>query len=259
MTTSVTLENLLTKTSALPLHVQLKEEIIRNVRNGKFTADCPIPSERELCDAYDVSRTTVRKAIADLTHDGWLYVVSGKGTFVAAQPLKQEIEPLVGFTQDLERQGFTVKSQVLAFLRLDADDDLSQILKVRLGSAIIKLSRLRSIADNPIAIQTVFIPEHLCPGILSFNFSVSSLYETLRKEYGLQLTSGNTRIEAGLADEFERQALSLSDPSAVLRTEQVTLLEEDTPIELCRSSFHVSYFSLHVPGGKANFAGVKTP
>jgi GntR family transcriptional regulator len=247
----------LARSGALPLHVQLKDEIIRNVRSGRFPSGSPILSERELCDAYDVSRTTVRKTIADLTHEGWLYAVSGKGTFVAGQPLKQQIEPLVGFSQDLRRQGLAVTTRILCFGRIEADDALAPILNVRPGSAIIRLSRLRGVADSPIAIQTVFIPEHQCPGILGFDLAANGLYDILKNEYALQLTSGHTTIEAGLADADERLHLMLPDPAPILRTEQVTLLDDGSVIELCRSSFHGSHFALHVPGGKANIAGVK--
>jgi GntR family transcriptional regulator len=247
----------LDKNSALPLHGQLKEAIIANVRNGRFATDAPIPSERDLCDYYDVSRTTVRKAIADLTHEGWLYVVTGKGTFVASRPLKQKIEALVGFNQAVGRQGLSVVTRVLAFSRIEADDALVRLLKVRPGSAIIRLARVRCIGDDPIAIQTAFIPEHLCPGILSLDFSVRSLYDVLRTDYNHTLASGHTAIEAGLADDLERQHLGLADPSAILRTEQITLLDDETPIELCRSSFHVAYFSLHVPSDKASLSSMK--
>jgi GntR family transcriptional regulator len=247
----------LARSSAQPLHAQLKEDILRNLRSGKLPSDSPIPSERELCEKYDISRTTVRKAIADLTHEGWLYVVSGKGTFVSGQPLKQDIEPLVGFSQDLERQGVLVVTEILSFQRMDADDELSHLLNVRPGSAIINLSRLRSIASSPIAVQTVFMPEHLCPGILGFDFAAQSLYDILRCEYGLRLTSGSTTIEASLADKDERNYLRLPEPSPVLRTQQITLLDDGTVMELCRSSFHGLHFALQVPGGKANFAGVK--
>ncbi|QMW24434.1 GntR family transcriptional regulator [Sandaracinobacteroides saxicola] len=240
----------------LPLHVRLKDEIIRGVRSGRFQAGSPILSERELCEHYAVSRTTVRKAIADLVHAGWLYSVSGKGTFVASPPLKQEIEPLVGFSADLRRQGLSVETRVLTFQRIDADDDLARLLDVRAGSAIVQLSRLRRVAGSPMAVQTVFIPEHRCPGILGFDLAARSLYDILRQDYDLRLTSGTTSIEAGLADGCERDHLELPDPSPVLRTQQVTLLDDGSTIELCRSSFHGRHFSLHMSGAQARVAAI---
>jgi GntR family transcriptional regulator len=248
----------LSKTSGRPLHFQLKDAIIRDIGNGRYGADSAILSERELCVEYAVSRTTVRKAIADLMHEGWLYVVSGKGSFVANRTLTQDIEPLVGFTQAIERQGLVAATKILRFHRCDADDELAALMGVRPGSALIELVRLRIVTEKPVAVQTVFLPEHLCPGILGFDFNVRSLYDVFRSDYGLELVSGHTKIDAALADDVEKSWLALPEPAAILRSEQITKLADNRIIELCRSSFVAGVFSLQLRGGQAGIVELNT-
>ncbi len=66
-----------------PKYVQLKEYIKEFIHNGHLKQDDKVFSEYELTEQFGVSRHTVRKAISDLTNEGWLYTVQGKGTFVA--------------------------------------------------------------------------------------------------------------------------------------------------------------------------------
>jgi GntR family transcriptional regulator len=227
-----------------PLHLRLKSEIMDQVAGGIWPKHSPIASERELCKRYNVSRTTARRAIIDLVHEGLLYTVLGKGTFVAEPSLRQELKPLVGFTQDLNLQGIDIKSEVVEFRRIEADEELGGRFGVRVQSPIIILVRVRRAAGEPIALQRSYLPEHLCPGLLGFDLSEASLFQTLREEYKLVLSEASTAIKSGLATEAERKLLSLPDPSAVLRTFQTTCVKGGQVIEWCESVFHGDHFEL---------------
>lgn len=72
-----------TKNSSVPLYKQLKEIIQEQIESGQKKPGDNIPSEKELCNIYNISQITARKAIFELVNDGALYRVPGKGTFVA--------------------------------------------------------------------------------------------------------------------------------------------------------------------------------
>ncbi|MFZ7134640.1 MAG: GntR family transcriptional regulator [Eubacteriales bacterium] len=57
-------------------------DIKKMIDNGEIKPGDKISSEPQLCDKYDLCRTTVRKAIAHLSHEGYIYTISGKGNFV---------------------------------------------------------------------------------------------------------------------------------------------------------------------------------
>lgn len=230
--------------AAEPLHQQLKAIILKSIGSGEWPPHSQIASERELCERYNVSRTTTRKVLSDLIHDGVVYTVSGKGTFVSEHRLRQELKPLVGFTQDLRDQGVEVNSQVNVFERIEADESLAAHLKIRPFAAVIKLRRCRFAGEQPLAIQTTYLPEHLCPGLLRYDFSTQSLFETLRQDYGLELLEGATVIKPGLAESWEAEMLDVVSPAAVLRTFQTTFLEDGQVIEYCVSAFHGELFEL---------------
>lgn len=229
-----------------PLHQQLRAIILSAIGSGEWPPHSQIASERELCERYGISRTTTRKVLSDLVHEGAVYTISGKGTFVADKRLRQELQPLVGFTQDLRDQGVVIVSQVHAFERIEAEDGMAAKLGIRPGAAVVRLQRTRHAGEQPLALQTTFLPEHLCPGILRHDFSRASLFETLRAEFGLVLREGTTVIKPGLASAEEAARLGLGTPAAVLRTFQTTFLADGQAIEYCETAFHGEAFELTV-------------
>ena len=73
----------LNNTIATPLYKQLEEKLQKEIETGERPAGSRLPTENELSETYNVSRVTVRKALAGLSELGYLYRKSGKGTFVA--------------------------------------------------------------------------------------------------------------------------------------------------------------------------------
>ena len=86
----------LDKTVPVPLYFQLKALILEEIRSGKYETDSLIPTEKELSEQFDISRTTVRQAVTELVQEGWLYRVKSKGTFIAPKKMTQD------FLQKLE-------------------------------------------------------------------------------------------------------------------------------------------------------------
>ncbi|MDO5734558.1 MAG: GntR family transcriptional regulator [Eubacteriales bacterium] len=81
----------LNRHSSIPLYAQLREMIVERIDEGMYKEGEQIPSELQLCKELDLSRPTVRQAIADLVGDGVLEIRKGKGTFVAQEPERLEI------------------------------------------------------------------------------------------------------------------------------------------------------------------------
>lgn len=227
-----------------PLYHQLKNVLLSKVRSGEWKLHSQIMSERELCDTYDVSRSTTRRAITDLVHEGWLYTVAGKGTYINDPPLQQALKSLTSFSEDLNARAIEVTSEVLNAERLEATADIADKLELKVYAPIIHLNRVRYAAGVPMAVQSAYLPEHLCPGLLRFDFSKASLYKVLRTQFDLILTQGHTSISAQLATKGQCTLLNLPDPSAVLTTFAVNHLQDGTPIEYCESVFHGKLYQL---------------
>jgi GntR family transcriptional regulator len=237
---------MLNKASSIPLHVQLANLLREQVVRHQLRPNDRLPSERELCQQYGISRITVRQALSELAKAGLVYSSIGKGTYVAEAAFQEEFQPLSSFTHDLERRGMRAASQVLEASLLPADDHWSEIFFIPRGAEVVRLHRLRLTGDAPIAIQLTHLPHHLCPHLLEYDFSSCSLYEVLRNVYKLHLARSETVIEAALASSRQAELLRLPQPTAVLISQQTTLLDNGIVIEMTRSIFNSERYKLHM-------------
>jgi GntR family transcriptional regulator len=235
---------MISKESVIPLHIQLADLIREQVHRKELAPNDRLPSERELCEKYTISRITVRKALNTLTQEGLVRSYAGKGSFIAQPPLSEELRPLSSFTQDLERRGLRASSRLLETAILQADEGIAARLMIPHGSEVVRLSRLRLADGQPIAIQLTYLPHYLCPGLLNTDFSDRSLYWILREHYHLRLAHSDTVIRAALAQANEAALLQIKRPAAVLISEQTTYLDNHAIIEITRSVFHAERYSL---------------
>ena len=116
----------LDKTTPVPLYFQLKELIMAEIKNGTYPKDSVIPTEKELSEMFDISRTTVRQAIAELVQEGWLYRVKSKGTFVSQPKINQDfIQKLESYNDQIRRTGRTPRTEVLDFKVMKASQEVA--------------------------------------------------------------------------------------------------------------------------------------
>lgn len=221
----------------LPLYAQLKEDIIASIARGDLAPGDQLPSQRELCEQYEMSHMTVRRAINELLGEGVIYAIPGKGSYVAEQKQVAEAGPLIGFTEDMARRGMTASSRILTAEIVGASTVLGQVLDVELGTPLVHLRRLRLADREPMAIQTSYLPHTLCPGLLQHDLEQGSLFEVLRSVYELRLVESAVAVEAALANEEQADLLGLKLPTALLITEQLTYLDTGQAIEFVRSAY----------------------
>lgn len=221
-----------------PLYIQIAEFLEKQIRSGAYPLGTRLPSERELAEQYSLSRMTARQALKELTRAGFAESVVGKGTFVSQPKIDQQLRELTSFSEDMRMRGLRPTSRVLLAEETAADDTVADALRLLPGQKIIVLSRVRSADDRPVVIETGYLNQQLCPGILDkHDFSHESLYDVLRLNYGIRLVWATQGIEARLPSKFERETLEISANEPVLALTRVTYNEEDVPIEYVVSAY----------------------
>ena len=68
---------------AKPIYEQIKEGLRRLVVSGALAAGEKLPSVREMASQLAINPNTIQRAYRELENEGYIYTVSGKGTFVA--------------------------------------------------------------------------------------------------------------------------------------------------------------------------------
>ncbi|MDX9864072.1 MAG: GntR family transcriptional regulator [Anaerolineaceae bacterium] len=215
-----------------PFYLQLKGFLQRRIDEGVWTPNEMLPSESQLCAAYDISRTVVRQALREMEYEGQIYRRKGKGTFVAEPKILESLaQRLTGFHQDMAEQGLSIGDDVLFLGVVPADGKVAGFLKLDPGVDVIKLRRLRHVEGAPIALVTTYLPASLCGKVLEADFRNQSLYVFLERECGLVIDHGRRMIEAVAANEEEAGLMQVRRGAPMVLLDSISYLEDGLPVE----------------------------
>lgn len=225
--------------SAVPYYFQLKRLLLDEMDAGRWAPGDQVPSEPSICDHFGVSRTTVRQALAELEREGRIRREKGRGTFVAEPRSTWLLQSTAGFFEEATRLGHTVRSQVLDRDVRPLPDWAASALDSEAGQDGLRLERVRSI-DGQVVMHVVnFLPIEYADAVQEADLETSSLYATLRKAYGLNVSGGRRVIDAVPADEQVAELLGIELGQPVLSVEASSWDDRMRPFECYRAS-HVS-------------------
>ena len=207
---------------SLPKYRQVEEDLRYRILSGQWKQGDQIPTEAELCLQYDVSRITIRRAIQNLAMEGYLYSLSGKGTFVGEWEAHAVESPMLrSFTNEMHDLGYRA---VTASVELDlahADARLAAVLDIAPGDRVVELRRVRAIQSGAIIAYSINSYPY------SHEFSADprdyfgSLYGYLQ-QFGIYFTSAREYLEATLPPVEVAQRLQLEPVEPVLKSVKVS-------------------------------------
>jgi GntR family transcriptional regulator len=204
-----------------------------------------LPSERVLAERYGLARMTVRKELDRLVAQGAVYRLQGRGTFVADLPIVQS-EALTSFSEDILARGMTPGARVLAQELVGADGELAGALERAPGSVVVRLHRLRLADGLPMAIEWAFLPAEDFPGLERAKLGDRSLYEHLRRRFGVTFGLAEQRVSAVVLPAADAALLESQpgDPAFLFR--RVTRRPSGRVIELARSLYRGDRYEIQI-------------
>ncbi len=202
-----------------------------------------IPSERQLCQDFGVSRPTVRAAIDELAREGYLVRRRGSGTFVSEPKIAQELT-MSSFSEEMRKRGMRPGSKTLSLDVKHAGAYLGRCLHVSPSERIVVATRLRLADDETMAIETLHVPEPLVPGLTRRDFDETSFYDLLTDRYGIEIVSGIQTIEPTVTNEEESEILGVPLHSPAFQFERTTRSETGTIVEFVRSIYRGDRYRL---------------
>jgi GntR family transcriptional regulator len=196
----------------------------------------PLPSERELADRFGLARMTVRGEIERLTAEGLLYRLHGRGTFVAEPRVAQAVT-FSSFSEDMRARGLEPGSIVRSQEATEADGFLARVLEVASGAALLRLERIRTADERPMAIELAFLPMERFAGVDGVDFTDASLFEVLAGRFGVRLRDADQRVVAVPIEDDDAVALEVDEGAPGLRFYTLARNEDGTPVYYATSLF----------------------
>lgn len=196
-----------------------------------------MPAERELCQQFQVSRVTLRRALGSLVDDGLLVSSHGRGWFVTGSPISEQPNTLESFSSMAESRGLRSSSIILASDVRPAALHEAEALGIAAGEQLFSLERVRLIEGIPTALEHSRIPLKHAPGLHDFDFATTSLYGTLEDRFGIVLSWADYSMTAVAASEREAELLETAKHEPLLVGEHRTYDVDNKPVELGRQMF----------------------
>jgi len=247
MSSSNSTQDTLDRNAGAPPWTQFRDVVRGKILQGELAVGAKLPTEAEFGEQYGISRIVVREALADLVRNGLIYKIRGQGAFVSARERDEDfVSTVLGFSDEMARKGRTVRTQVLMQeLRAPTAQEASSLVLTE-ADMVVALKRLRSVDGELQLLVETAVPADLAPGLHRARLENRSLYDVLRRQYGLRIVRAERWIDAVAPDAQTCELLGMASAEPLLRIESIAYGSNGRPLEYYRALHRCKSSRLHV-------------
>jgi DNA-binding GntR family transcriptional regulator len=217
----------------------VRDGLRRDLERGKLGVGSKLVNEQELASRFDVSRLTVREAVASLVSAGYIERRHGSGTYVVGLPrARHALDVTLSYTKMIVDAGMKPAIQVLSVETRPATSDEARDLGLDTGDDVRSLERLRTADDRPVIYSFDILPERSVAGVANKKFD-RSLYDVLKRA-DRQVVSAGAVLLPVTADKHLAAVLDVRVGSALQQITEIDYTRTGEPILLS--------LEWHVPG-----------
>lgn len=217
---------------------RIADELEQSIGQGSFKAGTKLPAETEIAERFGVNRHTVRRAISALAERGLVRAERGSGTYVEADRIAYPIRRRTRFSEIVGGAGHAVGGRLVASSIENASADIAKRLKLKPGTRVIRMERLRQADGIPIVASTTWLPADRFPDAARvYAMSSNSMTRMLANFSVRDFTRESTRVTAAVAEAAEAESLKLALGRPLLVVESVDADTGGVPILTTRSRF----------------------
>lgn len=233
--------------AAKPRYQQLKDLIITRISTGELRPRDRVPSENELVELMQVSRMTANRALRELTDEGYVERVAGRGTFVSDFRSQSHVLEVHNIADEIEHRGHVHTCTVLRQSLQHARGEIARALDVEQGTDVFHLLLVHSESGMPVQVEDRYVVADFAPECLEQDFSSSTPSAYLTSIAPLQEAEQSVRAAQPNAAVRQRLQMQDGEPSLVV---------------IRRTWAHgrpVTFTRLHHPGSRYELTGHYSP
>lgn len=224
-----------------PVYINIVEDIKQKINSGQLKPSDTVPSENALCKEYGASRMTVRKGLAILAKDGYIYSIPGKGSFVR----KPELNKYTIYYDEMNNSINTVdRSRLLEVNIIMPDEKLAGELQTTRNKNVIVIRRLFYTEGKPVAYDIKYLLYYKGMPIVEKEIERATFPEMVSGSMSAFALKKELTISAQMPDEEVKRYLNIYDELALLVVEQRIYNDENKPIGVGVTYFRGDYIKL---------------
>jgi GntR family transcriptional regulator len=217
-----------------PLYSIIASRAEARIRSGEWAPGTRLPPERDLCDQLDVSRATLRQALAELEERGLITRHQGRGTFVTRPRVQAPLSGFFSIREALSTHA-TVETRVVSQETIDASRQLASDLGILPGDPLLHLERLRLVDGEPFVLEVAWLPLERFPGLERADLAGRSLYAVLREDHGCLVAEAQETIEPVILTPHESALLGVPRHLPAILTRRITTDRSGEVVELSQA------------------------
>ncbi|MEU0536099.1 GntR family transcriptional regulator [Amycolatopsis tolypomycina] len=227
----------------VPRYYAVKVELLAVI--AELGEGAVLPTERELCDRFGVSRATVRQAVAELVLEGRLTRRQGSGTYIAAPKL---VQPLALASRPRVRPGRTV----ITLERRPAGRALAADLQVTSDAEVCHVERVLLAGEERVGLESTYLLASRFPDLLAVFDPERPLEGCLSERLGAVAHGAEERVETVLATPREALLIGTNPAVPMLLTHRIAWGQDGVPFERVRSLYRGDRLSFTTRLGRAD-------
>ena len=189
-----------------------------------------LPTENELSDQYNVSKITIRKAIQNLSDEGYVNKVQGKGTFINFKKDKLYLNKTSGFKESLSSLGHASRHDIIQASFLNADEDIAEKLMIPMGTKVVYIERLVWQDNEPIAIDKIYIEDARFPDFITTLSKDRSFYQVMDECYHIRPNHSVLEIDGKAAQSHSADTLKCNVGDPLFSIHKISYDQDGKPI-----------------------------
>ncbi len=212
----------------IALYYKIKLYLENKIDSGELKEGDQIPTEMELSKFFNVSRVTVRQAIAELVQDKKIVKKRGQGTFVSEKIIELDSVKIY-FPEELGSY-----HKLVSYSYEKASKPLEEVLNLKPHEEVLKFYRVRYFKDSPTVLEKSYIKKGRFIGIEKEDLS-DKIYKIIEQVYHTKLISQKTTIEPVIITSEEAELLKTTKGSPALLLSKIVYTYKSDPIIYTKS------------------------
>ncbi|MQS75360.1 GntR family transcriptional regulator [Companilactobacillus halodurans] len=225
------------ETNNKDIYQALKQRVL----NGKYNIKMRLPTEESLIEEFKVSRYAVRKAIKQLSDEGLVYSVKGKGVVVLEHtPQSQEINlslKEIDGLQTLNKSQDVHRTTLIAdFKQIIVDKKISNQTSFAIGIPVYAIKRVRHINNKNAVLDINYFNAQLVPGITP-EIAKQSIYDYIHHELKMKIAVVKRQLRIEHAQQIDYENLNLGINNCVGNMVSFAFNDDGKQFEYTESHF----------------------
>jgi len=232
------IEKTVDRESQQKLYVQMYSIVKDKIEKREWPNGAQIPTEDELCRTYDVSKATVRMAIADLVRNGYLRKQQGKGTFVMAALPDLGIAMKTRLTEDMFGEGVKTKKELVEKGVKEPSAEMRTIFRVSENddedSDLYYILCKRVVNNEPAYLEESYVRLAMFPGIETEDVCQMPFYDLIQEKGVKKIFKVVQTIEVSEVRGSQASLLRVREGAPALSLHRLLIGADSSPIAYTR-------------------------